>query len=84
MNDFTFIFLSVLLIGGSFFMGFMKGYRQVPDLTPESTDPNGLKEILKGSISNGLKEGKAWVIRTVVLSFVVVSAIAIIKSWLVS
>jgi hypothetical protein len=65
-------------------MGFMKGYRQVPDLTPNSTDPNGIKEILKSSFSNGFKEGKAWVIRTVVLSFVVVSAIALIKSWLVS
>lgn len=84
MKDFLFILIGVLLVGSSFFMGFMRGYRQVPDITPESTDPNGLTEILKGSFSNGFKEGKAWVIRTVVLSFVVVSAIALINSWLVS
>jgi len=84
VKDFVFVLIGVLLIGGSFLKGFLNGYSQVPNILPESTDPNGLKEIMKVQITNGFKEGKAWVIRTLVISFLAASAIALIRSWLVS
>jgi len=85
MLGFLFLSILLLLIVVSFFLGFSKGYNQVPDISEEELNsPNGLKQLQRELVFNGIKEGKAWVIRTIVVIWLPLGLIAIIKSWLFS
>ena len=85
MFGFLFFFILLLLVVGSFFLGFSKGYNQVPDISEEELNsPNGLKQLQRELVANGIKEGKAWVIRTIVVIWLPLGLIAFVISWLFS